>query len=207
MKKIPFLLVMCMGLLFSTSLWANTEKLKYEPCDANKYQSNMTFIAKVLLDGNVLVDCQVGVFDENGECRGANASSIEDDGLVYLTVVGEGNTTQLHFKVSYTDETGEKEELAQETLEFSSDAMKGTFEEPYLITIGKTDVGFSSIQNPAMMVISRPGGLYIQCDVPTQVQVSSLLGITDQYKVEGNLWIPLSRGVYIVNGKKYKVTQ
>jgi hypothetical protein len=167
----------------------------------------MTFIAQVLLDGMVLTDCQVGVFDENDEYRGANASSIEDDGLVYLTVVGEGNTTQLHFMVSYTDETGEKEELAQQTLVFSSDAMMGTFEKPYLITIGKSDVGFSSIQNPAMMVISRPGGLYIVCDAPTQVQVSSLLGITDQYKVEGNLWIPLSRGVYIVNGKKYKVTQ
>lgn len=199
--------MICVAIGCSLSLFANESELKYKPCDPTLFQSNMTLIAQVQLKDQVLTDCQVAVLDADDICRASNFSAVEDDGLVYLTVLGEGNGTELFVRVIYTDESGEHDAPAVETLVFSSDAMLGSFEQPYIITVDEKGVGIDETTADPLLVQCRPGGLLIQSATPVAVQISTLLGVTQQHWVDAHLWVPLPRGVYIVNGKKYRVTQ
>ena len=96
--------------------------------DNSNYSGNMTIVA-VVKNGDVIETAtEVGVF-AGAECRGANVS--EADGLVFLTIAGEGYGDVLTFKVK----VGNKIYEVEETIIFEDDAILGTIEEPMVISI------------------------------------------------------------------------
>ena len=96
--------------------------------DNSNYSGNMTIVA-VVKNGDVIETAtEVGVF-AGAECRGANVS--ESDGLVFLTIAGEGYGDVLTFKVK----VGNKIYEVEETIIFEDDAILGTIEEPMVISI------------------------------------------------------------------------
>ena len=96
--------------------------------DNSNYSGNMTIVA-IVKNGDVIETAtEVGVF-AGAECRGANVS--EADGLVFLTIAGEGYGDVLTFKVK----VGNKIYEVEETIIFEDDAILGTIEEPMVISI------------------------------------------------------------------------
>jgi hypothetical protein len=102
---------------------------QWKPVSETQYSGNMTIVA-VVKDGNrTLTRCEVGVF-AGRECRGAQTST---DGLLFITVAGDDNPTQLTFKV-YDLSTRSTTDVSQ-TLAYSDDAALGTVSDPYVIEL------------------------------------------------------------------------
>ena len=120
----------------------DTRTPKYTPCDEHKYQSNMTMVAKVMRQGEP-VNCELAVFDSKGECRGTNFS--QADGLIFLTIQGEGYGEPLSFRVVFNVKDREVDVLADETYIFSNDDIVGSPDSPFVITL-KDDAAINDIE-------------------------------------------------------------
>ena len=100
MKRTIFtiLIFAVLQVMLSSMVGMSSFRNKYEPCDENKYQGNMILIAQVRHQTDTIFDCEVAVFDSNGECRASEKSKPNDNGLVYLTIQGEGQGEPLTFR-------------------------------------------------------------------------------------------------------------
>lgn len=109
----------------------------YIPVSENLYSGNMTMIA-VVKDGEQLVtNAEVGVF-AGTECR--TAESIDEDGLLFLTISGEGSGTSLVFRV-YVDGN---EKIVDQNLSYSDDAILGSLQKPYEIQLQPTGLSHTN---------------------------------------------------------------
>lgn len=178
---------------------------KYEPCDPYKYQGNMTMIAIVKQQGATLADCEVAVFDRNGECRASSFTVAADGHLVYLTIQGEGGGEPLTFRVVYPGADGSVDVVATETYTYMNDAMVGTFAAPFVLNIPAETTGVSSATTHDVRVQTLPGAIVIEADRETEVRICTACGKMSTLRVAGRQVVSLPAGVYVVNGKKYVV--
>ena len=128
-------------LIACTSLTAAARNHKYTSVDESKYQSNMTITTKVMLGDEVLLDCEVAAF-VGEECRSSKLSHPEEGGLVFQLIHGETTGEILTFRVVYTDENGQEQDvLADQTYIYTNDAIVGDPQNPYIIELsGKPKV-------------------------------------------------------------------
>lgn len=109
---------------------AQRKQYTFSPIDHHKYPSNMTITARVTFDGAVQQDAEVGVF-VGDECR--TAEFTDADGYAYFTVPGDGKCT-LRFKLDKDGQTW----YSDVTLEYTEDAICGSYKLPFEVTFGKT---------------------------------------------------------------------
>ena len=109
---------------------AQRKQYTFSPVDHHKYPSNMTITARVTFDGVVQQDAEVGVF-VGDECRTAEFTGA--DGYAYFTVPGDGKCT-LRFKLVKDGQTW----YSDVTLEYTEDAICGSYKLPFEVTFGKT---------------------------------------------------------------------
>lgn len=156
--------------------------------DNNKYSGNMTIVA-VVKNGAVMEPvAEVGVF-AGAECRGANVS--EADGLVFLTVAGEGYGDVLTFKVKVGSEIYQ----VKKTIIFEDDATLGTLEEPYIIQIGE-ETSIEDLMITAASVYTQDGQLVVD-GWDGEYKVYDAVGRI--IYVGSDRVISLPRGVYMVH--------
>ena len=156
--------------------------------DNSQYSGNMTIVA-VVKNGNIVETVsEVGVF-AGTQCRGANVS--EADGLVFLTVAGEGYGDVLTFKVKVGDQIYQVEQ----TLLFEDDATLGTLNEPYIIQIGEETAIDNTIITSAD-VYTRDGQLIVEGNEGDYVVYDAVGRIIYTGSAQS---ITLPRGVYMVH--------
>ena len=147
----------------------------FTPVDYSNYADNMTVIARVQLYGLPTAGMEVGVF-AGDECRAAGIS--DDEGMVFLTIPGDV-ATELTFRIadgsSYID--------CDETLNYSSNAIIGTIDEPFILNAIVT--GISNLNT------NTAGS-----------EIYDLQGRRVYRQAEGVQRSTLKKGVYIENGQK-----
>lgn len=122
-------------LIACTSLTAAARDHKYTSVDEYKYYSNMTITTKVMLGDEVLLDCEVAAF-VGDECRSSKLSHPEQGGLVFQLIHGQTTGEILTFRVVYTDENGQEQDvLAEQTYVYKNDAIVGDALNPYIIQL------------------------------------------------------------------------
>lgn len=128
----------------------------YTPCAPSLYQSNMTMTAIVLNGAEQVMNAEVGIF-AGEECRGANMT--DEYGYAFVTIAGDENVL-LNIRVT----TGGQEYLVKRTVNFVSDAILGTPNQPFIIQIGEEPEGFDNLQTGENGIekFIRDGILYIQ---------------------------------------------
>lgn len=109
--------------------------LKYEVCNPNKYQGNMTLIANVRKGNNKITHYQIAVFDTNGECRGCCWSDPSYNGIAYMTIQGEGEGEPLTIKVIYQRNESVREIVSETPITYNNDEILGTLEVPFIVSI------------------------------------------------------------------------
>ena len=156
--------------------------------DNNKYSGNMTIVG-VVKNGNIIeTTAEVGVF-VGAECRGANVC--EADGLVFLTIAGEGYGDVLTFKVKVGSEIYQ----VKKTIIFEDDATLGTLEEPYIIQIGE-ETSIEDLMITAASVYTQDGQLVVD-GWDGEYKVYDAVGRI--IYVGSDRVISLPRGVYMVH--------
>ena len=156
-----------------TDLKANqtTENNYWQP-NLNAYPDNMSVMAVVELDGNELQgeNYELAAF-ANGEVRGsARLLYVEplNRYMAFLTIAGD-EAAELHFGL-YDTETGVVETQNFASLQYETNAVVGSFAEPYVISFrGNTGMdelgsGLAIYPNPAKSAI-RIEGLEASCEV------------------------------------------
>lgn len=205
MKRTIFtiLIFAVLQVMLSSMVGMSSVRNKYEPCDENKYQGNMILIAQVRHQTDTIFDCEVAVFDSNGECRASEKSKPNDNGLVYLTIQGEGQGEPLTFRVVYWSTDSHEDMLVEETMTFVNDDVVGSYNDPFVINVNKPE----SIEDVTVVndLDVRPAhdGIVVRSEKRQNVTVYNMLGVCMfQREIEGEQTISLPDGIYIVNGKK-----
>lgn len=205
MKKTAFtiLIVVLLQLVLFGSKNVFVLDKKYEPCSENKYQGNMIVTALVKCHDDVILNCEVAVFDSKGECRASELSVAKDGGFVYLSVQGEGEGEPLTFRVVYHSVDAMEDVLAEETITFVNDGVVGSYNDPFVINVNKPE----SIEDVTVVndldVRSVHDGIVVRSEKRQNVTVYNMLGVCMfQREIEGEQVISLPDGIYIVNGKK-----
>lgn len=147
----------------------------YVPVDPYLYPDNMNIIAVLEKDGIPVEDAELGAFID-GECRGAVTYN---NGYYFLTIMGsaqEDATLPIQLKAYYEGE----EYIVDNSKTFISDAVYGTLDDPYVLTLSVT--GIRDIYN----------------DDENDTEWYTLQG----YKIGRRPTVP---GVYVHNGKKVTV--
>ena len=106
----------------------------YTPVDSHDYPDNMNLIAVVKKDGQESDAAEVAAF-VNGECRGAISYN---NGYYFLTVMGDAQTdtySKVEIRVYI-----EGEEYVVQLMDFISDAMFGSLEEPFVLDVDATAI-------------------------------------------------------------------
>lgn len=175
---------------------------KYDSCSENKYQGNMLMIAQVKYQDAAILDCEVAVFDSKGECRASELSVAKENGLVYLTIQGEGEGEPLQFRVVYYSVDALEDVLVEETITFVNDAVVGSLEEPFVLNVSKPET-VGKLETAGIEIRSSADGIVINADQRQMVSVYNVMGVcVFQQEVEGSQNIALPRGIYIAAGKK-----
>ena len=99
----------------------------FPPVDHHAYPNNMTVIASITQGGQPVSGAEIGVFADN-ECRG---TSVEIDGLYFITISGEGNGPQLDVRVARNGQI----RSTNAALTYVDNAMIGTLNEPFVIEL------------------------------------------------------------------------
>ena len=133
--------------------------------DMHAYPHNMTVTAIIELDGEELraENYELAAFAAD-ECRGSvRLMYVEpiDRWVAFLTVAGE-DAVDLNFSL-YDMETGMEYSGSEETLNYETDAMVGTMDEPYIVrfrSAASEDENFSHVSifpNPAKDILTIRG--------------------------------------------------
>ncbi|MCR4916175.1 MAG: LamG domain-containing protein [Prevotella sp.] len=147
----------------------------FTPVDFHYYADNMTVIARVMTGGQPASGMEVGVF-AGEECRAAGISN--DEGLVFLTIPGDART-QLAFRMADGDTSVD----CDATLEYTSNAITGTLDEPFILNALLT--GISNLNSDT-----------------ADSEIYDLQGRRVHRQAEGVQRSTLKKGVYIENGQK-----
>ena len=115
----------------------------------------------------------------------------EADGLVFLTVAGEGYGDVLTFKVKVGSEIYQ----VKKTIIFEDDATLGTLEEPYIIQIGE-ETSIEDLMITAASVYTQDGQLVVD-GWDGEYKVYDAVGRI--IYVGSDRVISLPRGVYMVH--------
>jgi hypothetical protein len=115
------------------------EMSAFTTVSANAYPGNMTMVAKLVNGSTAVSGAEVGVFANDG-CRSAEVSN--SDGIVFLTIAGEGTGAPLTFKVYNGGKTTELDQ----GLIYTDDATYGTMSSPYLIQLDPTAIDVASAE-------------------------------------------------------------
>ena len=99
----------------------------FPPVDRHAYPNNMTVIASITQGGQPVSGAEIGVFADN-ECRG---TSLEIDGLYFITISGEGYGPQLDVRVARNGQICS----TNAALTYADNAMIGTLNEPFVIEL------------------------------------------------------------------------
>ena len=189
-----------LALFGSQSLSVTGER--YEPCSENKYQGNMLVVAQVKCQDDVVFNCEVAVFDSKGECRASEMSDPNDNGLVYLTVQGEGSGEPLSFRVVYWSDDSHEDMLVEETVTFVNDEIVGTWNDPFVLNVSKPET-IEDLVTDDVEIRSVPNGISILAGKRQLVSVYNILGVcVFRQEVEGECNVSLPDGIYVANGKK-----
>lgn len=158
------------------SSMVNGQSSAFTPIDYHLYADNMTVTAQVVMDGQVLTNAEIGVFADD-ECR--TVAFTRTDGRAFITVPGD-EICQLTFRVAVDG----KVYNTKQTVDYAVDAEYGSYSLPFVISLGDA-TGIEEIEN---------GTLKIENDV---------------YDLQGRKIVAdkaasrkMSKGVYVVNGKK-----
>ena len=169
--------------------------------DMHEYQSNMTVMAVVELDGNEIVseDYELAVF-ANGECRGSvELLYVEpiDRYVAFLTVVGDDDE-DLYFAL-YDRASGIENFSTDSRIMFHADDMIGGFDDPFVVS-------FSNSQNDVVKVYPNPvkagTAINIMLQEGAVVEILNTVGevIGTQTLSKGNNSVitPKTSGVYML---------
>ena len=164
--------------------------------DAYKYANNMTMLATVDVEGG---DYEVAAF-VNGEVRGSSrpiyVESL-DTYMLFLTIHGD-EVEEMTFKM-YDLTTGE-EYAFDNRMNYSSDAIVGSIEEPYMLTCATLGIGETSLSEiniyPNPTTIGREINLGTECEM---VEVFNTLGAkVAEYQNVDRIDAFETAGVYVI---------
>lgn len=99
----------------------------FKPVDASRYPDNMSIVAKLVCDGQVVDTAEVAAFIDD-ECR---ATAKATDGLYYIMVQGEEDGQTIELRTLYNGEVA----TIDKSLLFESDTNVGLPWSPYVIDI------------------------------------------------------------------------
>ena len=168
--------------------------------NSSQYPSNMTVIAMLNIDGEVAADnYEVAAF-ANGECRGsARPIYVEaiDSYILIMTIQGE-EVEELTFKC-YDVNYGAEYELSNR-FNYSSDAILGSFEEPYMFNMNFLNIEESTLDMiniyPNPTTTDRAINLQATCD---NVEVFNALGVkVAEYQNVDTIDALETAGVYVI---------
>ncbi len=174
--------------------------------DLHAYPDNMTVTAVVELDDEELQSdsYELAAF-ANGECRGSvRLMYIEslDRYIAFLTIAGEDVTT-LSFSL-YNAATGEEIHGAQETLNFSDNAVVGSANEPYVIRFrslaGMDELGKQVHVFPNPVSRGANVSLGMTEDINGEVQVDIVNAFGAVISVETSMKLPATINAPEVSG-------
>ena len=103
----------------------------FTPVDHHQFADNMIMTATVTLDGKELPDVEIGVFASE-ECRAT--AFTDNEGRAYITIPGD-EACQLSFKVAVSN----YEMDAAETLDYTVDAVCGSYSNPFVINLNSAN--------------------------------------------------------------------
>ncbi len=168
--------------------------------DANQYSGNMTMLAMLSVDGEIVKgNYEVAAF-ANGECRGsARPIYIEalDAYVLLLTIHGE-EVEELTFKY-YDVNYGTEYEL-NNRINYSDDAIVGSFEEPYMFNLGILNIDETSVDQisiyPNPTTTGKEINLQAMCD---KVEVFNALGVkVAEYTNVDSIDALETAGIYVI---------
>ena len=127
---------------------ANSDEVQsaFPPVDRHAYPNNMTVIASITQGGQPVSGAEIGVFADD-ECRG---TSVEIDGLYFITISGEGNGPQLDVRVARNGQI----RSTNAALTYVDNAMIGTLNEPFAIEL-PTVTGVTDAEAPQVNIMPR----------------------------------------------------
>lgn len=111
----------------------------YWTSDDSPYHGNMTVVAQVYADGELLTNVELAAFS-GAECRGSQIS--KENGRVFLTIAGDNNTT---LTLNAYDHDSGVEYNGVGVIQYSDNAMLGTLSAPFVVNL--TATGITSITN------------------------------------------------------------
>lgn len=152
-----------------------TSTVHYTPVDPYLYPDNMNFIATIEKDGNNVDNAELAAFIE-GECRGAVAYN---NGYYFLTIMGSAQD-DANIPIQLRAYSDGQEYILDESKTFISDAVYGTLDNPYVLTLSTTGIR----------------DVYV--DDENDTEWYTLQG----FKIGRR---PTAAGVYIHNGKKVTI--
>ncbi|GAP72501.1 hypothetical protein SAMD00024442_33_24, partial [Candidatus Symbiothrix dinenymphae] len=106
---------------------ATVDPTHWKPISAAQYSGNMSIIAEVRDNEELLTRAEVAVF-AGEECRGV--AKTNDKGMLFISVAGDADVP-LTFRVYDTTKGVEREVMQEER--YQSDAILGAVKEPYII--------------------------------------------------------------------------
>ena len=168
--------------------------------DATQYPNNMSIVAMLSIDGEIVKgNYEVAAF-ANGECRGsARPIYIEaiDTYVLYMTIYGD-EVEELTF-MYYDIDTDTEYEL-NNVMNYSNDAIVGTLSDPYIFSMNILGIGENSIDNiniyPNPTTTDREINLQATCD---KVEVFNALGVkVAEYHNVDTLDALETAGIYVI---------
>ena len=103
---------------------------RFYPVDDGLFPGNMTVVARVTYNGSPLPETETGVF-AGDECRTSGFTG--DDGIVFLTIPGEGGET-IGFRIVHGDDIL----VADYTMQYNDDGLYGNRKNPVEICFDST---------------------------------------------------------------------
>lgn len=173
---------------------------KYWMSDVSEYANNMTVVAMLSIDGEIVKDnYEIAAF-VNGECRGSERPIYVEEldaYVLFLTIHGD-DVEELTFKY-YDVNYGTEYELSNR-INYSNDAVVGSVDEPYMFNLDILNIGETSVENisiyPNPTTIGSEINLQAVCD---KVEVFNALGVkVAEYTNVDSIDAIETAGVYVI---------
>lgn len=183
-----------------TSAKANSRDNNYWVSAKSQYANNMTMIAMLSVDNEIVKgDYEIAAF-ANGECRGSARPIYNEhlDAYVLLLTVYGDEVEELTFK--YYDVNYETEYELSNRINYSNDAVVGSIDEPYMFNLDILNIGETSVENisiyPNPTTTGSEINLQAVCD---KVEVFNALGVkVAEYTNVDSIDAIETAGVYVI---------